>query len=469
MTGSHLYSLGAADIGQLIRKHEISPVEVVEAAFERIRAHDGAVNAFMRLLEKSARDDARRAEKEIVSGDWRGPLHGVPIALKDIFDLAGVPTTAGSRVWQDFVPQEDASVVQQLKKAGAIIIGKVNLHELAFGITSRNPHFGDTCNPWDLGASCGGSSSGSAAALAAQFVPLTLGTDTGGSIRIPSAMCGAVGLKPTYDLVSRKGVLPLAWSMDHVGPMARRVEDVALAMAVLAPDPTPTLGAPPALKQPVDASRIFKSLVFGVPMSFFYEGVRDDIKAAVLKSVDNMKSMGAEVREVEIPEVKAADIAAFTVLFSEAASCLEQHVRNCPEKLEKQVLENVHLGMTIPATRYIQALRVRGRLVADLREIFQSVDVLVTPATMTDAHPLEAETVTAGDGLTFDVRTAMTRYTRVFNLAGFPVLCMPCGFSDRRLPVGMQIVGAPYQDGRLLEVGWAFQEAFPLVPGVPGL
>lgn len=471
MKTRELTDLGVGELGRLFRERRLSPVEVVAAVFERVRRFDGRINSFISLCEEAAVADAKRAEKEISSGKWRGPLHGVPFAVKDLIDAEGVPTTAGSLMWKEFMPKEDAPVVHRLRHAGAILVGKLNMHEVAFGITSRNPHFGPILNPWDLSASCGGSSSGSAAALAAGFVPLTLGTDTGGSIRIPSALCGVVGLKPTYGLVSRKGVLPLAWSMDHVGPMARQVDDIALALSAM------TLKAPGDMsgsrRAPTDHKDIphgdFRKLVIGLPTAYFYEGLREDIQQGVLTAVDHLKSMGAQIREIAIPEIAAADRAAFTILFSEAAACLEIHARKRPQDVSETVMDNVRLGMTIPATRYIQALRVRSQAIDAMERLFAEIDLMVVPATMVDAHPIAAEEVSVGGGRTVDVRTAMTRCTRVFNLTGNPVLCLPCGLSGRQLPVGMQMVGAPFQEKRLLEIGAAYQKAFPLVPATPNL
>jgi aspartyl-tRNA(Asn)/glutamyl-tRNA(Gln) amidotransferase subunit A len=463
--------LGLSGLGDMIRKREISPVELVRASLTRIRSLDGRVNAFMRVLEAEALSQAEEAEREIAAGGWRGPLHGVPVAVKDLFDVAGVPTTAGSKIWRDFIPQRDAAVVERLKTAGAVLVGKLSLHEFAFGITSRNPHYGPTLNPWELAAMCGGSSSGSAAALAAGFVPLTLGTDTGGSIRIPCSLCGTVGLKPTYGLVSRRGVLPLAWSLDHVGPMALHVEDIALALGVIAghdpEDPTSARRAPVDYQARLAGG--VEGLVVGVPKTFFYEGLREDVRRTVLGAVAGLESLGARVEEIDLPGVIEADRAAYTVLFSEAAANLELHARTRPEDVGEEVMHNVRLGMTIPATRYIQALRVRTRLLYDLRAVFSRVKVMVVPATAVDAQPIESTTAALAPDRTVDIRTAMTRFTRYFNLAGNPVLSLPCGFSDRRLPVGMQLVGPPFGEATLLRVGHAYQKAFPLDPLVPVL
>jgi aspartyl-tRNA(Asn)/glutamyl-tRNA(Gln) amidotransferase subunit A len=280
MNGSSVIGRSACELGRMVRNRELSPVEIIGDVLDRIRQLDPGINAFIRVLHDAALADARAAEREISAGKYRGPLHGVPFALKDIFDVKEVPTTAGSKVWQDFIPKEDAPVMKRLRQAGAVLVGKLNMYELAFGITSNNPHFGATFNPWDLSASCGGSSSGSAAALAAGFVPLTLGTDTGGSIRIPSSLTGVVGLKPTYGLISKRGVLPLAWSMDHVGPMAIHVEDIAAALAVLSGGAAKRGGRAGAVPSDIEAHwpEDLKDVTIGVPTTFFYENLRDDVK-----------------------------------------------------------------------------------------------------------------------------------------------------------------------------------------------
>ncbi len=461
--------LSACELGRMIRAGDLSPVELVAGVLERIHRLDGRINAFIRVLDESAMAQAEAAQREITRGEWRGPLHGVPIAIKDIIDVKGVPTTAGSKVWQGFLPSGDAFVVQKLKEAGAVLVGKLNMHELAWGVTSNNPHYGPALNPWDLSASCGGSSSGSAAALAAGFVPLTLGTDTGGSIRIPSSLTGVVGLKPSYGLISRKGVLPLAWSMDHVGPMAIHVEDLALALGLMAgrdPDGGPGEG----FDRFLDTRKVednLQGIVVGVPAAFFYEGLREDLKAAVLDAVKAMESLGARVEEVEIPGIIEGDRAAYTVLFAEAAAALEVHARTRPHDLGETVMGNLRLGMTIPATRYIQALRVRGKVLQELKKVFSHVDILAVPGTMADAHPLGAEEISVGNKASVDVRTAMTRYTRYFNLSGNPVLNIPCGLSSRGLPVGMQLVGRHFAEAQLLSAGYIYQRAFPLNPLLP--
>ena len=267
----------------------------------------------------------------MAAGRWGGPLHGVPFAVKDLIDVQGSPTKAGTIVWKDYHPRQDAFVVQRLRQAGAILVGKLNMHEFAFGITSRNPHYGPTLNPWNLGMMCGGSSSGSGAALAAGMVPFTLGTDTGGSIRIPSSFCGVVGLKPTFGLVGRSGVLPLSWSMDHVGPMALKVDDLALTLEVMAghdPDDLSSVKRPRVdFSAALEQEDGLKGLVVGRPTNYFFQGMDPQVAKTMLEAVENMASLGAEIREIELEGVLAADRAALAVLFSEAAACLEPHAR----------------------------------------------------------------------------------------------------------------------------------------------
>ncbi|MCG2779165.1 MAG: amidase [Desulfobacterales bacterium] len=469
MNSQSLTSLSALTLGQMIRDLDVSPVEVINACLERIHSFDKRINAFIRVFNEAAISDAKKAQDEIMAGHWRGPLHGVPFAVKDLFDTAGAPATAGSKIWKDYVPVADAHVVKKLREAGAILIGKLNMHEFAFGITSRNPHYGPTLNPWDLTRMCGGSSSGSAAALAAGFVPLALGTDTGGSIRIPSSLCGTVGLKPTYGLVSRRGVLPLSWSLDHVGPMARHVEDIALSLQIIAGhDPNDFTSANrKAQDYTTQLEGDISGLVIGLPTTFFYENLRKDVKEAVLKAVKGLETLGTSVREIDIPGIIEDDIAAFTVLFSEASTCLETYARNRPQDVGDEVMSGIRIGMTIPATRYIHALRIRTKLIDVLADVFSQVDLLVVPGTTVDAPPIESKEVSIGPDRMINVRSALTRFTRYFNLAGNPVLCVPCGFSNQRLPLGMQIIGRPFDEATLLKAGHLFQKAFPLDPPVP--
>ena len=461
----------AVEIARSIRKKEVSPIEVVRDALERIHRYDPKLNAFMRVCGDDALVAAKKAEQQAIRGQWRGPLHGVPFAVKDLIDTTGVENTAGSIIWRNFVPLQDAPMIQRLREAGAIILGKLSMHEFAFGITSRNPHYGPTFNPWDRSRMCGGSSSGSAAAIAAGFVPFTLGSDTGGSIRIPAALCGVLGLKPTYGRVTRRGSFPLSWSLDHIGPMARYVQDLALVLGIIAgsdpKDPTTAGGPVPDYLAAIEADP--KGIRIGLPTEYFFEDLRDDVKSAVLQAAADLETLGARVENVLIPGIRAADRAAHTVLFAEAAACLESHVRERSEDIGEEVMANLRLGMTIPATRYIQAMRVRTLFQKELSAVFGKVDALLVPTCAVDAPRIGDTAVHIDPERSVDVRTALTRFTRCFNLAGNPALSMFCGRSADGLPVGCQLVGAPFGEATILAIAQAYQGFFHPIQAIPEL
>jgi aspartyl-tRNA(Asn)/glutamyl-tRNA(Gln) amidotransferase subunit A len=467
MKNQELLGLSVYALGQMYQAKEVSPTEVVKACLDRIEYFDPRVNAFCQVLAQQALDEARKAEAEIAAGNWWGPLHGIPFAVKDLFDVKGLPTRAGTIVFKDYNPDQDAFVVQRLRQAGGILLGKLNMQEFAFGISGRNPHYGHTLNPWNLGRMCGGSSSGSGAALAAGMVPIALGSDTGGSIRIPCSFCGVSGLKPTFGAVGRTGAMPLAWSLDHVGPMALYVEDLALTFGIMAGyDPNDSSSVKrnlPHYAFALEHREGLKGLVVGRPTNYFFEGMDPEVKKVVLTAVDNMAALGAEINEIKLEGVLAADRAALSVLFSEAAACLEVHARNRSHEVGEEALANVRLGMTIPATRYIQGLRIRTHLAKYLKKVFSQVDLLVVPATPVEAPPIEATSLILG-GCKTDLRTILTRFTRYFNLAGVPVLTLPCGFSQREMPLGMQMVAGPFEELKLLRAGSAYQRAYPLKP-----
>ena len=452
-------------LSQALRQGQLSPLELVQASLDRIQEDNPFINAFSLVWAEEALEQAARAEKEIQAGNWRGPLHGVPFAVKELFDTPGAPTTAGSLVWKERYPQEEATSVSRLKAAGAILLGRLHMHEFAFGITSRNPHYGPTRNPWDPARMCGGSSSGSGAAVAAGMVPLALGTDTGGSIRIPSSLCGVAGLKTTYGRVSRKGVVPLAWSLDTVGPMAMDPALLAAALGAMAgPDPGDPACCPapaPDYLAGLAGGEGLQGLRVGKLEGFFAANLRPDVAALVDGLCGRLEQLGARVEGLELEGVEQADRAAMTVLFCEAAACLEDHLRWRPEQIGQEVLANLRLGATIPATRYVQGLRVRRKLINYLGEVFSRVDLLVAPATTVDAPLMEAATVPVGPGVELDIRAALTRFTRYFNLAALPVLTLPCGLTGQGLPVGAQLVAAHWGEGLLLKVGRHLQQGRP--------
>jgi aspartyl-tRNA(Asn)/glutamyl-tRNA(Gln) amidotransferase subunit A len=445
-------------VSELIRKKELSPVEVIDAFLERIEGVQKRLNAFITVLEGKARRAAKQAEGEIMKGHYRGVLHGIPLAPKDLFFTAGVKTTCGSRILADFVPEENGTVISRLIEAGAISVGKANMHEFAFGTTNLNSHYGHARNPWNTDHITGGSSGGSAAALAGSCALLALGTDTGGSIRIPSALCGTVGLKPTYGRVSKYGVYPLCWSLDHPGPMTRTVADVAIALSFIAGyDPKdPCSHDVPVEDYYSGLSGDIRGVRVGVPDTFYFEQVEPEVKASAEKAIDGLKDLGAKVRPVHIPDLDEAAAATLLILSSEAASCLEKFHRTRPDDIGDDVRVRLDLGALHLATHYVKAQRVRRIAQENFRKIFMEVDVLVTPGVSITAPRLEESTVRLEND-DVPVGVALTRCTRIYNLVGLPSVSVPVGLSGTGLPVGIQIAGRPFDEGLILRVADAYQ------------
>jgi aspartyl-tRNA(Asn)/glutamyl-tRNA(Gln) amidotransferase subunit A len=447
-----------ASLSKAIRKREISPVEITRAYLERIEAHDSRINSFITLLPQEAMKAARQSEKELSRGNDRGPLHGIPFAAKDLFFTKGIRTTCGSKILKNFIPAYNATVIQRLQAAGAILLGKLNMHEFAYGTTSVNPHYGPVRNPWDRERVTGGSSGGSAAALASSFVPLTLGTDTGGSIRIPSALCGTAGLKPTFGRVSKYGVYPLCWTLDHPGPMARCAADLAMAMNVLAgPDPldqsTLSVPVPDYTKGLTENLKGFR---IGIPDSFYFELVDPEVLASIEKAIQVCKKMGATVKRISLPMLPEASTAAFLILLGEGAATLEKWLRTRASDLGDDVRSRVNLGAAIMATQYLKAQAIRRKVREIFSLVFQKVDVLLTPQLPITAPKIGQQSVPWGKK-TEAVPSALTRFTRIYNLVGNPALSLLCGFSSSGLPIGLQIAGKPFDEATVLKVGHAYE------------
>ena len=458
MTDLDIQRATVTDLSNLIRTKAISPVEVVDTFLERIHTVQPRINAFITVLDEQARHAARQAEKEIMEGHYRGPLHGIPFAAKDLFFTAGVKTTCGSRILAEFVPSEDATVISRLNDAGAILLGKTNMHEFAYGVTNLNEHYGNVRNPWNVERVSGGSSGGSAAALAALCAPLCLGTDTGGSIRIPSALCGTVGLKPTFGRVSKHSVYPLAWSLDHPGPMTRSVADSAIALTVMAGhDPKD----PCSLKAPVpdyvaSLTDPAQDLRVGVPDTFYFEDIEAEVKTCVEKAIGDLRTLVAEVREVHIPHLKEAAEATLMILRSEAVCCLEEVYPDRRDEIGVGVRARLDSAAGNLATDYIKAQQIRHEVKRRFMEVLNQVDVLVTPGVSITAPSIEDETVRL-DGKNVPVTAALTYCTRIFNLVGLPSMSVPVGFSGAGLPIGIQIAGRPLDEATVLRVAHAYQ------------
>jgi aspartyl-tRNA(Asn)/glutamyl-tRNA(Gln) amidotransferase subunit A len=452
-----------------LRRREISSTELTSAALERIARLNPATNAMQTVMAESARERAKQADEELARGEGRGPLHGIPVAVKDLFYTKGVRTTGGSKLFEDFVPDQDAAVVERLRSGGAVLVGKTGMHELAYGITSSNPHFGAVRNPWDRDRIPGGSSGGSAAAVAAGMVSMAMGSDTGGSIRIPAAFCGVVGLKPTYGRVSRFGAMPLAFTLDHMGPLTRSVRDAAAVLNVIAGfDPRDhTSSRRPVENFVPDTEPSIRGLRIGLPENFYFDRLEPQVDAAVRAAFRTAESHGAEIVPLRVPDIAALNTVARVILLAEASALLEPHLehRDC---FGPDVLSLLDQGRLLPATDYINAQRLRSVFQSEFAGLWSRVDCLVTPTAPITAPRIGETTVTIGgpDGHDEDVRLATTRLVRGINPLGLPVVAIPCGADQRGLPIGLQIVGQPFAEALILRVA---QALVPVEVPVPRL
>ena len=450
------------ELSRMIATKEVSPLEVVRAYLERVTALDGTLKSFITVCGDAALEAARTAEAELQAGRAVGPLHGVPYAPKDLYNTKGVRTTGGSKILADFVPLDDATVVGRLRAAGAIVLGKLNMHEFAYGPEGLNAHYGDARNPWDRGAHriAGGSSSGSAVAVAAALCPGALGSDTGGSIRIPAALCGISGIKPTYGRVSRAGVLPLAWSMDHVGPMARTAADCALMLGVMAGyDPAdPTTSVLPVPDYMAALTGDVKGLRVGLLRAHFTDVAVAEVRDAVLAAAKTLERAGAVVDEVNLEHVASVSAASVAIVATEALAYHADWLRTRASDYQPDVRERLRMGAFVSGVHYVRAQQVRQLVRAEVDAALARRDVLLAPATPIPAPVLGDKETVLGDGKS-DVRSALIRLTRPFNFSGHPACSVPCGFTTDGLPVGMQIVGRPFDEATLLRAADAYQRS----------
>jgi aspartyl-tRNA(Asn)/glutamyl-tRNA(Gln) amidotransferase subunit A len=449
-------NLTIAKIAPLLRKRKISPVELTDFFLERISRFNPSLNAFITVTADLAHKQARQAEREIAAGKYRGPLHGIPISLKDLFYTAGIRTTAGSRILRRFIPKENAFVVDRLLKAGAILLGKTNLHEFAYGVTSINPHFGAVHNPWDFDRIAGGSSGGSAAAVSAGFCLASLGTDTGGSIRIPSSACGIVGLKPTRGLVSLDGVVPLALSLDHVGPMCRSVQDAGLMLNALT-NSTPGVAIVNYLRDFRDGIR---GLRIGLPKQHFFEGMQREVRNKVLEACGVFEKLGAKLQAVDLRGIRDTARLVAEITVAEALAFHWNWIRKRPQDYGPDVRERLEKSLDQPTVVYLHAQEKRREVTRIFMEVLEKVDVLVTP-TLPVVPPRIAEKKLKIGRRREPVRSILLRFTRPGNLTGLPAISLPCGFTPDRIPIGMQILGRRFDEATLLRVAQAYEQATP--------
>jgi aspartyl-tRNA(Asn)/glutamyl-tRNA(Gln) amidotransferase subunit A len=456
VTGWTIESLAAA-----IRAGKVSPVEATQECLARIERLDGRLRAFITVDRARALESARRLEADQARGVWRGPLHGVPLAFKDLCFIRGLPTSCGTRTAEYFLAEQDCTVVARLAAAGAVTLGKLNMTELAMGPFGDNAHHGHAQNPWRLGHCAGGSSSGSAVAVAAGLVLGAVGTDTGGSIRLPAAACGIVGLKPTYGRVSRAGAMPLSWSNDHVGPMARTVRDCARLLAAMAgPDPLDaTASRAPVPDYLAALGGRLEGVRVGLVENFFFQDVHAEMERAVRAALDVVARLGARVSDLRVPDPQTTSDITNLVSRAEASTVHGRLLRERPHEIQPVVRARLELGTRIPAYDYLQALRLRARLARGfVAEVFGQVDVLLAPVIPEPAPALSHATVGPVPELAAR-QGRFSRLTRPFNGLGLPALSVPCGFSSTGLPLAFQLVGRPFDEATVLRVGDAYQHA----------
>ncbi len=438
----------------MLQKKALSPVELTRECLARIEQTNPKLNAFITVTAESAMAEAKHAEKEIGRGEWHGPLHGIPLALKDLIDTAGARTTAASAVFKDRVPSEDAEVVRRLKNAGAILLGKQNLHECAYGGSSVISNYGVVHNPWNQAHIAGGSSGGSAAAVAAGLCYGAIGTDTAGSVREPAALCGVVGLKPTYGRISAPGVIPLSVSLDHLGPIARSVSDAAIMLQAIAGHDArdAASGDAPLADYFSAVSKATKPLRIGVPRGFFFDELDAEASSAVEWALSAMAAMGHEIRDIglEAPTDR-------TLSSAEAYSYHSEFIGRSPELYQPETLRRLQAGAGISAAAAAERRRELQEARRKIASVFEDVDVLVTPTTPA-AAPTIAELLQNLDQLR-PRELLLLRNTRPFNVWGLPAISIPCGFTEASLPIGLQIAGPHWEEARVLQLAYAYEQS----------
>ncbi len=462
MGGEEFCFLSAAELGGLIQQKQVSPVEVVEAHLQRIEALEPKLNSFITLLPDEARAAARRAEKEVQEGTYRGPLHGIPLGLKDVYHTRGIPTTFGSQVFDSYKPREDSTTVAKLSEAGAITLGKLNLHTLEFGSTGENDYYGDMHNPWDVTRHTGGSSGGSGSAVAARVCTIATGSDSGGSIRMPAGLCGIVGLKTTFGRLSRHGLMGLSPTMDHHGPMTRTVQDCALMLQVMAghdpKDPRSAKISVPDYTKALTGN--IKNLRVGLVKEFFEVPVDPEVKQTVQAALGVMESLGARVEEVSWPMFHYSYAISTAILLADVAESLKKLVQQHGPKVGKAVQSRIESGFFVPVTKYIQAQRARALLDQECYDLLKQVDILAGPTLPITAPTIGEKKVQVGDTRMLTV-AALVTYTRAHNLTGLPAITVPCGFSASGLPIGLQLAGRAFDEETVLRVAHAYEQATP--------
>lgn len=448
------YELSLSQASALIASGDLTPSALTESVLQRIQDVEPRVNAFVTVTADAALRQAADATDQISHGHRHGPLHGIPLAVKDLIDTAGVPTTSSSRLREDRVPDQDATVVSMLSAAGMITIGKTHTHEFAYGGVTPT-----TRNPWDLGRVTGGSSGGSAAAVSYGGAPAAIGTDTAGSIRIPASLCGVVGLKPTYGSISRVGIAPLSWSLDHVGPLTRSVTDAALVLTAMTAydpaDPGSRQREPSDFTEGIDDG--IAGLRVGIPTNYFTERVDHETARTVQEAVEALADQGASVVPVEIPHAEHLGTVITGIMMPEASTYHRRTLQESPELYTDEVRGLLEVGETILATDYIHALRFRQVMKSAWQQLMRRVDVVIAPTVFTTALPADEPVHIWPDGTSETASVGYGRLSIPASLCGLPALQVPCGLSRNGLPIGMQIIGRPFAERMVLSVGRAHE------------
>ena len=460
MAGGELHYMSAWELSGLIRNRDVSPVEVVEACLAQIEKTEPTLNSFITLMPEQARSAARRAEEEIGRGNYRGPLHGIPVGLKDLFNTAGVKTTSGTRIYDNYVPDEDCTVATRFGQAGAILLGKLNMHPFAFGPTGENGDYGHMHNPWNPERITGGSSGGSGSAAAAGQCTITMGSDTGGSVRIPAALCGIVGLKPTYGRVSRAGLTPLSWCLDHPGPMVRTVEDAALTMNVIAGhDPRDhATSEAPVPDYTTALTGDIRGLRIGVVKEYFETEIDPSVAELTQQAIAVLGELGAEIVDVSLPLYEYAQPISNAILSAEATAAHRDVLLSDGDKMYPQVRERLEEGLFISAAEYLRAQQARQVFCQQVAGLLESVDLLAGPVEpVTAPKILERRIEISGQAL--PAVPMLTKYTRVYNITGSPAISVPCGFGPDGLPVGLHLAGRNFDESTVLRAAYAYQQA----------
>jgi len=457
-----MISLRISELAGRLERLEISPVEVVENCISRINQINMKLNAFVTIATDSARVAAKIAENEIRAGKYRGHLHGIPIGVKDIVDTSGIRTTYGSTIFRNHVPAKDAALVLRLKEAGAITIGKTNTHEFAFGVTTNNVHYGPTRNPWDLSRIPGGSSGGSAAAVAVSLCSGAIGTDTGGSVRIPSAFCGVVGLKPTYGRISTSGVFPLAVGLDHVGTIGSSVRDVAIMLQTLAgfdeSDPRSLMIPVPDFSQEME--KPIQGLRVSICPNLIPDSIDAQVSSAYRNAISKVESLGAEILERDMKSAEFIQPASTKLLLAEAAAQHSELLMEHSDEYEPRLVDRFKLGQKVTTSEYIQALRQSEVVRRSIEILFKDTDILITPSVQI-LPPRIGEDVVMVGSQQLDMNSCCVRFSRLANITGIPAIALPYGYSAEGLPLSIQLMAPRLHEAELLRAAYAIEKSTP--------